>query len=285
MARLVIVTPARDEAPNIPRIEAALKAQSVPIDLWIVLENGSTDATSELLERIQPAGALKSVLVTHENTSERSYAVGFKYARLIARGFTILRENGGIDDGDFVGILDADTFPEPRYYEKLLAAMAGNRRLGITSGITVDGGGKESLHRRNWVRGSCRMWRGACLNDAGYPIGPSADSLSAIKATSRGWAVEVVPYARAEAREVGARVDYRYYGRAAYFRGESVLHCLLRTIKHMAALQPRAGLLFFLGYMGDLLKRVPQTDDRQILDWSRGAVPRMIRQALLRRSL
>ena len=280
MSRLFIITPARDEAQNLPKLEASLKAQSVLVTEWIVLENGSTDDSCLLLDSIRPSGAIEALHITHENTDDPAYALGRKYARLIARGFDILRQRHEIRDEDFIGILDADSFPEPDYYQKLMAHMQASPRLGITSGLTADAAGRMSVHRRNWVRGSCRLWRGKCLNSITYPIGPSADTLSAIKVKMQGWEVEITPGALAEAREVGARVSHNYYGQSAYFRGETFVHCLLRTSKYLLALRPRTALQFFTGYMGDWICHAPRTEDQDILEYCRGAVPRLLSESL-----
>ncbi len=284
MPRLFLLTPARDEADNLKRLDALLRTQKTPVDSWVIIENGSTDGSAAWLDARTAGGQVRDLVVLHEDTGAQSaYALGSKYARLVARGMAVVRERYGLRDDDAIGILDADTFPEPGYYQKILAAFVARPRLGLTSGLTVDAAGRPSGHRRTWVRGSCRVWRGACLNEAGYPIGPSADTLSAIKAQCRGWEVAVVDDARAEAREVGQRVSLHYYGQSAYFRGETVLHVGLRALKYVARGRPTGAFQLLAGYLTDWWHAAPRTEDPEILNWSRHALTRLARDAGARR--
>ena len=161
MSKLYIVTPLRDEAQNIARIEAALKSQTVPVDVWVVVENGSTDGSKELLQKIRPSGSVRSVVVLIYEHPNKEYALGVKYASVVRRGMSYIEETFGIEADDYIGILDADTFPRPDYYAELLAAMRADPALGITSGLEVDETGRPTVVRTAFVKGSCRIWRGA----------------------------------------------------------------------------------------------------------------------------
>ena len=43
-----VVTPARDEAENLPRLAASLAAQTIVPQSWYIVDNGSTDGTLEV---------------------------------------------------------------------------------------------------------------------------------------------------------------------------------------------------------------------------------------------
>ena len=49
MLRYAVSTPARNEEGNLRRLGAALAAQTHPPVAWIVVDDGSTDATAEIL--------------------------------------------------------------------------------------------------------------------------------------------------------------------------------------------------------------------------------------------
>ena len=47
--RYAVVTPARNEEDNLRRLGAALAAQTLGPGEWVVVDDGSTDATAEVL--------------------------------------------------------------------------------------------------------------------------------------------------------------------------------------------------------------------------------------------
>jgi hypothetical protein len=276
MGRPFLVTPLRDEAQNIPRIESALKSQTVPVDVWIIVENGSTDGSKELLKELCHGGSVQSVIVLNFEHPVADYALGTKYASVVDHGMSYVRETLGIADDDYVGILDADTFPGPDYYAHLLTAMRVDPSLGITSGLIVDETGRQTVMRKTFVKGSCRVWRGACLKQVGYVVGPSADVLSAAKASIAGWAVRVTPGAVALGRQQGDRIDYSYYGHSAYYRGETLLHCLLHVLALVLRLHPVRASRYASAYISSYFSGVPQIADPAVKTYFRGAVGRLL---------
>ena len=46
------ITPARDEAVNLPRLAHALAVQGTKPTVWIVVENGSTDGTTAVVQEL-----------------------------------------------------------------------------------------------------------------------------------------------------------------------------------------------------------------------------------------
>jgi biofilm PGA synthesis N-glycosyltransferase PgaC len=276
MGKLFLVTPLRDEALNIPLIDAALRSQTAPVDAWVIVENGSTDGSKERLRELRPSGAIRSIVVLNFEHPVKQYALGTKYASVVAHGMSYVREALGIEDDDYVGILDADTFPHPDYYALLLAEMHADPTLGITSGLMVDKAGRPTIVRKSFVKGSCRIWRGACLKQAGYIVAPSADVLSAAKASISGWTVRVTPGAVTQARQQGDRVDSAYYGHSAYYRGETLLHCLLRMLALVLRMHPGRAYRFGSGYLSDYLRGTPRIADTAIREYFRRAVARRL---------
>ena len=51
MERLLLITPCRDEAERLERTLVSVAAQTRPPDLWLVVDDGSTDATPAILDR------------------------------------------------------------------------------------------------------------------------------------------------------------------------------------------------------------------------------------------
>src|SRR5688572_14367545 len=50
--RYACITPARDEAHNLPRLARSLMAQTVPPERWVIVDNGSTDGTADVVRAL-----------------------------------------------------------------------------------------------------------------------------------------------------------------------------------------------------------------------------------------
>jgi biofilm PGA synthesis N-glycosyltransferase PgaC len=125
--RYCLITPCRDEARFGRRTLEAVTAQSVAPALWIIVDDGSTDATPSLLAE---------------------YAARFPYIRVLRRSDRGDRKLGGgvidafyegyatIDPRDcpYVCKLDLDLDIPPRYFEILMQRMEAEPRIGTCSG-------------------------------------------------------------------------------------------------------------------------------------------------------
>lgn len=277
--RLFLSTPLRNEINNIERLFSSVAAQDYRVTLWVIVENGSTDGSREDLVSRRPPENVENLIVLNEDTESGEYALGAKYARLVNRGFDeILRQNTLMSD-DMIGILDADSFPAPGYYRALAEAFDNDSSLGIASGISRDEGSERvSIHAGDWVRGSCRIWRGACMSQSGYIIGPSADTLSLARAELDGWSAKVVPQAEFFAREVGQRAKQRYYGSSAYFRGNTPLYALIRFGKFVLYGRFLDGAGYLSGYFGALRRKEERLQDDELRQYFRRYVARKLRK-------
>src|SRR5262245_29814801 len=125
--RYVLISPCRDEAEYVARTLDSVAAQTVPPTLWIVVDDGSTDGTSQILDEY--AARLPYLRVVHRINRGRR-AVGPGVIEAFYAGLD------GIDLGgfDYVCKLDMDLDLPPRYFEILMERMEEDERLGTTSG-------------------------------------------------------------------------------------------------------------------------------------------------------
>ncbi|UNK42222.1 glycosyltransferase family 2 protein [Luteimonas sp. S4-F44] len=279
--RIFLSTPLRNEFDNIPDLYRAVSSQDVSISIWVIVENGSTDGSQELLQTLPKPSNVEQLIVLNEDTESGEYALGQKYARIVSRGFDEIRARVDLQPEDLIGILDADSFPSDGYYRILTLAFDQNPRLGLASGVSCDTGTeKKSIHAADWVRGSCRLWRGACMLQSGYIVGPSADTLSLARAEIDGWQADVVKDAMFKAREVGTRSKQRYYGSSAYFRGNTLTYALVRFGKFLAYGRFSDARDYLAGYCSARSDDAPRIDDEQIRDYFEQYLPRKIKKRL-----
>lgn len=257
----------RDEAHNLPKQISAINSLIQPIHTWVICENGSTDGTRQLLIDLTDKIKVENLLIVNLDTESQEYALGFKYSRIVSHGFSLITSRLG-QDFDYIGILDADCFPEPDYYLKLCEEFEKDQNLGILSGVLVDENGRRHPGSSDFPRGNCRLWRRECFFDAGYIVGMSADALSTAKALARNWKCRGTSNAIVETREVGARAGQSYYGQSAYYRGETAVYSALRAAT-IAKRSPSDAWDYFRGYFLSMLQRAPQTSDPDVLNYSR----------------
>lgn len=272
---IALITPLKDELENLPRLYASIGALTCKIDHWVICENGSTDGSVEFLESAEKPANVGSLHILHIDTGTVEYQLGFKYSRIVDAGLSFLYGRNECQSVSYIGILDADCFPHPDYYDRLIEAFESRDRLGIVSGTLISPAGVPFPSARGFPRGNSRLWRRRCLEEAPYLVGMSADTLSAIRAEARGWICDALAEAKVETRDIGHRAGQKYYGKSAYYRGETLpftaLKCARRSLN-----SPSSAFQYLTGYVGALLKRDPKVEDKEILDHSRSKLPRLL---------
>ena len=179
----VCLTPARDEAANLPRLAASLAAQTVRPRRWTVIDNGSRDGTAAVvrgLARRHPWIALLEV------EGDPSPVRGAPIVRALHAGIAAIE-----DPPDVVVNLDADISFDPDYFARLLARFVDEPALGITSGTCYERENGEWRQRHvtgTTVWGASRAWRWECLQQV-LPLEERLgwDGIDEFKANARGW--------------------------------------------------------------------------------------------------
>jgi poly-beta-1,6-N-acetyl-D-glucosamine synthase len=259
-----VVTPARNEAANLVRLGSALAAQTQLPAAWVIVDNGSTDETRAVADRLARDHGWVQVLAVPAGRQ--------------ARGGPIVRAfHAGLIDlavsPDVVVKLDADVSMPPDHFERLLAAFAADPRLGIASGTCLereDGEWREQHMTGTSVWGCARAYRKACLGQI-LPLDEHMgwDGLDALRAELRGWRcgrVRDLPFRhhRPEGARDGARTSaYAAQGRAAHYMGYRPSYLVLRAL-HRARSEPSA-LAMIAGYAAASVRRAPRCGDAEVI--------------------
>lgn len=268
--RYAVVTPARNEAGNLPRLAAALAAQTLPPQAWVVVDDGSTDATHELLAQL--AG---------EHSWVRSVSAAAANGAVLANG----RREGRALEGFRVGVtalrgsfdvvikIDADVDFDPDYCERLVGRFAEDAELGIASGTCYELEGSEWTRRTKadtTVWGASRAYRADCLPDVmALESRMGWDGLDEVRVHLRGRRTQTLvdlPFRhhRAEGgRERSALHHGEALGRASWYMGYRPTFLLLRAL-YRARRQPSA-LAMVWGYAVAAARREPRCADRQVV--------------------
>ena len=120
--RYMVITPARDEERFLPFLIESMVRQTVTPRQWIIIDDGSADATAILAD-----AAAKEYPWIQVHHLERDRVRKRGGASIVMR--TCRREAWG--DVDFILRLDADISFGPRFVESLLAEFERDPALGI----------------------------------------------------------------------------------------------------------------------------------------------------------
>lgn len=127
MASYVVISPCRNEEHFMRRTLDSVIGQSVRPSLWVIVDDGSTDGTPEILAEYATRHAFIRV-VTRQNRGHRSVGPGVIDA--FYAGYATI----DIKRFDFLCKLDLDLELPPEYFSLLIQRMMDNPRLGCCSG-------------------------------------------------------------------------------------------------------------------------------------------------------
>lgn len=266
-ATYVVVTPARDEEKTIERTIESMLAQTVRPLRWVIVDDGSTDATRALVEKHLAANPWIE-LVARQNRGFR--ALGGGVVDTFDEGFARVRDL----PWDFVVKLDADLSFQPGYFEGLIRRFAADPTLGMASGKTflVEGGAKTlEWCPDDHVRGPAKMYRRACFEAiGGLEARRGWDMIDETRARMRGFAtrsyldadVELIHHRPIDARQANVWKSRFEMGALYHFLGYHWLYHSVRSLRSALQDYPRffGGLALFAGYVSAALRRRPRFD-------------------------
>ena len=185
LPRYALVTPARNEARLIEATIRAVAAQTVRPLRWIIVSDGSTDGTDELVS-LYTAVHDWIELVQMPPRTERHF--GGKVMAIRA-GLERLKDV----PYDVIACLDADITFESDYFEYLLEKLAHHPELGIIGTPYKDTTSEMYDYRFvsvEHVSGACQVFRRKCYEEIGGYLpskGGAIDTIAALSARMKGW--------------------------------------------------------------------------------------------------
>jgi glycosyltransferase involved in cell wall biosynthesis len=259
-----VITPARDESENLRRLADSIIAQTVRPDVWVVVDNGSTDDTVGLVREL---AATHSWIRATTSPGERTAVPGAPIVRAFHAGLAQLAA-----PSEVVVKVDADVSMAPDHFERLMAAFAEDPALGIAGSRCFeleDGAWQPANVTGSGVRGAVRAYRWACLEQLlPLPERTGWDTIDELQAATHGWKTETLEELRFDHhRRVGARDGapskrWLAKGEAAYYLGYSPVYLSLRAVYRARRDGDLAALAMVWGYVRSGLRRERRHPDR-----------------------
>jgi Glycosyltransferases, probably involved in cell wall biogenesis len=283
--KYVLITPAHNEETFIQKTLASMVAQTVLPERWVIVDDGSTDCTAEIVESYVKRHPWIE-LVRRPQRSDRNFAAK---ARAFGAGFERVQPL----KIELIGNLDADISFGPDHFEFLIEKFAKDPTLGVAGTAYTQqdwDSTRDSFEGESSVHGACQLFRYRCFQDVGGYVPSRAggiDWIAVMTARMKGWKTRNFPERRfrhhrlmgtAERGPVGAMFDY---GKKDYFLGGSPIWELFRVAYQMT--KPpvfMGGLALFSGFCWAALRRIERPVSRELMQFHRREQMKKLRAIL-----
>jgi glycosyltransferase involved in cell wall biosynthesis len=179
----VLITPARNEAQFIERTLNSVVSQTVKPLRWVIVSDGATDGTDEIVSRyVARYDWIELVRLPERRDRSFSGKVGAfnaGYARVAGMAY------------DVIGNLDGDISFEPDYLSFLMSKFAENPQLGVAgTPYREEGAPVDGFRSPKDVPGACQLFRRECFESIGgyKPVSSGGiDFIALLAAQAKGW--------------------------------------------------------------------------------------------------
>lgn len=270
----VLITPARNEAQFIELTIKSVVAQKVRPIKWIVVSDGSTDGTEDIVSKYtadHPWIELVRMPARRErHFAGKVHAVNAGYARVSDLKYEV------------IGSLDGDISFDEEYFAFLLQKLAEDPKLGLVG--TPFKEGEKSIYDYRFVSiehvtGCCQLFRHQCFEDIGGYVPSKAggvDSIAVITARMKGWKTRTftdkvyLHHREMGTAQQGALMARFRNGAKDYAVGNHPIWELSRAVYQMTK-RPFVigGLLLASGYVWAMIRRMERPVPHELVEFHR----------------
>ncbi len=268
--RYCLITPCRDEAAHLQTTIDAIAAQTVRPEKWIIVDDGSTDATPAICAK---AAAQHPFIHVIRRDDRGRRAVGPGVIEAFYDGLSAIDMN----DFDFICKFDGDLDLPKAYFESMMQRMEVDPRIGTCSGkpyfygppsqqelISEACGDEMSVGMIKFYRVECFRQIGGFVRQVMW------DGIDCHRCRMLGWIavswddpeirfVHLRPMGSSDKSIIEGRLRH---GFGQYFMGTGPVYMVASAIFRMTR-RPFmvGGLAMIWGYFRSMLKRVPRYED------------------------
>ena len=282
----VLITPTRNEEQFIElTLKSVLAQRSRPLK-WIIVSDGSTDRTDEIVAKYA-AEQPWIELIRMPERRERNFA-GKVHA--FNTGFARVREL----EYDVIASLDSDISFEDDYFSFLLQKLYEDPALGLVGTPFKEGSNAIYDYRFvniEHVSGACQVFRRKCFEEIGgyVPVkGGGIDHIAVVTARMKGWKTKTFTdkvcfhHRKIGTAQNGVLVSRFKYGARDYVFGNHPLWEFFRASYQMSK-EPFVigGLMLLSGYFWALLRRAEKPVSGELVAFYRQEQMRRLKKLFI----
>lgn len=242
-------------------------AQTIRPALWVIVDDGSTDATPAILAEYAAAHDWIRI-VTRSDRGAR--AVGPGVIEAFYAGYATVNA----DDYTYLCKLDLDLNLPPGYFEGLMQRMESNPAIATCSGkayIWKDGALVNERHGDETSIGATKFYRTACFKAlGGFVREVMWDGIDGHRCRMRGWVacswddpdIRFIHLRPMGSSQKGILTGRMRHGYGQYFMGTGFLYMVANAVNRLNE-KPRVlgSLAMLWGWLKSALKRAPRYEE------------------------
>ncbi len=284
--KVLVISPCRDEEATVEQTIRAMRAQTRPPDLWVIVDDGSKDRTPEILAR----AARETPWIRVVRRDDRGFR---KVGGGVIDAFYEGLESADIDY-DFVAKMDVDLEFSPRYIERLLEHFERDPKLAAASGKVYrrEGDGRvEEFLIDEMVAGQFKFYRREAFERiGGFERAVMWDGIDFHRARMEGYRtaslhdpelgiIHLRLMGSSDKNVLRGRIRW---GKGQWFMGSSFPYIVASGVFRMRE-KPYGigGLLIIVGYLLAAVRGEPRYDDlrfrRDLRRWQYQRLGRLAR--------
>jgi len=271
--RYILVTAAKNEGENLPKLIQAVAEQTIKPVLWVIADDGSTDNTPEIIKEAMEKHKWIQCIRLNSKSNVRDIGIHLSWVMMEVTKFaTEYCKKNGIDY-EYIGNIDGDMIIERAFFEKLMKEFERDSKLGIAGSGTQNVKGNKIIQQKRGKdepSGGDMLIRRECFEDCGgIQLSCCWDSVLKAKARLRGWKTRRFEYVKAIETRIPGSENYwergMHGGESAYHLNMHPLHVTIKSMKLLFFEKPHyRGLAYMLGYIISFIKRKEKIADEEI---------------------
>ena len=268
----VLISPCRDESEYMRRTIDSVVSQTIKPSLWVIVDDGSTDASPEILADYAARYPFIKV-ITRKNRGYRNVGPG------VVDAFYCGYDHVDPDLYQYLCKLDLDLELPEKYFETLIERMESDPRLGTCSGKPYNlVNGKYVSERRGdeMSAGMTKFYRTRCFKQiGGFVREVMWDAIDCHKCRKLGWKarswdhpdLNFIHLRVMGSSQHGVITGRMRHGFGQYFMGTGVVYmfatCLFRAIEYPLVV---GGAAMLWGYLRSMLQGKERFSDIKLIE-------------------